>query len=112
MPYLKVTTNKKIDNKEELTRILTKEVAKALGKAETYFMVSLEDTAYIHFQGSSELGAFVELRSIGLPESQTKGLSKELCQLLEQQLGIPKDRVYVNFLDIKNTMWGWKGDTF
>ncbi|PNR99170.1 hypothetical protein X927_05995 [Petrotoga mexicana DSM 14811] len=112
MPYLKVTTNKKIDNKEELTRILSREVANALGKPEMYFMVSLEDTAHIQFQGSSDLAAFVELRSIGLPESQTKDLSKVLCQLLEQQLNIPKDRVYINFLDIKNTMWGWKGDTF
>ncbi|MDY6894790.1 MAG: phenylpyruvate tautomerase MIF-related protein [Thermotogota bacterium] len=112
MPYLKVTTNKKIDNKEELLGILSKEVANVLGKPELYVMVSLEDSAHIHFQGSSDLAAFVELRSIGLPESQTKDLSKEICQFLEQQLNIPKDRVYINFLDIKNTMWGWKGDTF
>jgi len=112
MPYLKVTTNKKIDNKEELLGILSKEVANALGKPEFYVMVSLEDSVHIHFQGSSDLAAFVELRSIGLLESQTKDLSKELCQLLEQQFSIPKDRVYINFLDIRNTMWGWKGDTF
>ncbi|MBK9991465.1 MAG: hypothetical protein IPP19_12205 [Verrucomicrobia bacterium] len=31
---------------------------------------------------------------------------------MKEHLGIPMERVYVKFIDVKRGMWGWKGDTF
>jgi len=112
MPYLKITTNKKVENKKELLDSFTKKIAKALEKPEKYFMTSLEDNTQIYFQGDFQPAAFVELRSIGLPENKTAELSKKICDMVEEHLNVPEERVYINFVDIKNTMWGWNGSTF
>jgi phenylpyruvate tautomerase PptA (4-oxalocrotonate tautomerase family) len=75
-------------------------------------MVALQPDTAMVFSGSDEPVAFLELKSVGLPARKTKDLSEALCQLIEGHLGIPRDRVYVKFIDVKGHMWGWKGDTF
>jgi phenylpyruvate tautomerase len=87
-------------------------VASELGKPEQYMMVSVESPVSMLFAGTNEPCAFLELRGIGLPESKTGKLSQLLCGLVESQTGIPRDRVYINFADIKSSMWGWNGETF
>ena len=114
MPYLKITTNKSIDagQKHNLLSSTSKMVAAELGKPEQYVMVSVESPVQMQFAGTEELCAFLELRGIDLPESKTGKLSQLLCDLVESQTGIRKDRVYINFADIKPSMWGWNGQTF
>jgi phenylpyruvate tautomerase len=114
MPYLKITTNKSIDAepKSKLLKTLSKTIAAELAKPEQYMMVSIEPPAAMSFAGSDAPCAFLELRGIGLPESKTGKLSQLLCGLVESQIGIPKDRVYINFADIKPSLWGWNAETF
>jgi phenylpyruvate tautomerase len=114
MPYLKITTSQSIDaqQKSELLKAASWLVASELGKPEQYMMVSVESPVSMLFGGTNEPCAFLELRGIGLPESKTGKLSKLLCSLVESHIGIPKDRVYINFADIKPTLWGWNGETF
>jgi len=64
------------------------------------------------FAGTDTPCAFLELRSLGLPESKTGKLSQLLCGLMESHTGVPQDRVYINFTDIKPSLWGWNGETF
>jgi phenylpyruvate tautomerase PptA (4-oxalocrotonate tautomerase family) len=52
------------------------------------------------------------LKAIGLPVRKTKQLSRTLCGLINEHLGIRPERVYVKFIDVRRGMWGWKGDTF
>lgn len=114
MPYLKITTSKTLDaeRKHNLLKTASKMVALELGKPEQYVMVSVESPVQMQFAGTEELCAFLELRGIELPESKTGKLSQLLCGLAESQTGIRKDRVYINFADIKPSMWGWNGETF
>jgi phenylpyruvate tautomerase PptA (4-oxalocrotonate tautomerase family) len=114
MPYLKITTNKPIDaqQKRELLKTASWLVATELGKPEQYMMVSAETPVSMMFAGTDTPCAFLELRSLGLPESKTGKLSKMLCGLMESHAGVPQDRVYINFADIKPTLWGWNGKTF
>jgi phenylpyruvate tautomerase len=114
MPYLRITTSKSIDagQKHNLLKVASRMVAAELGKPEQYMMVSVESTVSMLFAGTEELCAFLELRGIELPESKTGRLSQLLCGLVESQTGIRKDRVYINFTDIKSSMWGWNGETF
>jgi phenylpyruvate tautomerase len=114
MPYLKITTSKSIDaaRKHNLLKAASRMVAAELGKPEQYVMASAESPVAMLFAGTEEPCAFLELRGIELPEAKTGKLSQLLCGLVESQTGIRADRVYINFADIKPSMWGWNGETF
>ena len=114
MPYLRITTNKPIDvePKHDLLKAASKMVAAELGKPEQYMMVSAETPVSMLFAGTDAPCAFLELRGLGLPESKTGKLSQLLCGLMESHAGIPQDRVYINFADVKPSLWGWNGETF
>lgn len=114
MPYLRITTSQSIDaeRKQNLLKAASKMVAAELGKPEQYMMVSAETPVAMLFAGTDKPCAFLELRGIGLPESKAGKLSQLLCDLLESQIGIPQDRVYINFADIQPSLWGWNADTF
>ncbi|HWL15140.1 MAG TPA: phenylpyruvate tautomerase MIF-related protein, partial [Opitutus sp.] len=87
-------------------------VARELEKSEDFVMIALQPDTPMLFAGSDAPVAFLELKSIALPARRTKSLSAALCGLIEEHLGIPKDRVYVKFIDVSRGMWGWKGDVF
>ena len=114
MPYLMIQTNKSVDaaaGKTLLARA-SKLVASELGKPESYVMVALEDSTPMLFAGDDAPLAYLELKSIGLPESKTTQLSAALCRLMEENIGVSQDRVYIEFADAPRTMWGWNGATF
>lgn len=114
MPYLMIQTNLPLGKKAEraILRNASTLVAELLSKPESFVMIALESDTAMLFAGSDDPVAFLELKSIGLAARKTKDLSEALCKLIEGHLGIPRDRVYVKFIDVKGSMWGWKGDTF
>jgi phenylpyruvate tautomerase PptA (4-oxalocrotonate tautomerase family) len=114
MPYLKIQTNLPLGKKAEraILRNASTLVAELLEKPESFVMIALQADTPMLFAGSDDPVAFLELKSVGLPARRTKDLSEALCQLIEGHLGIPRDRVYVKFIDVRGSMWGWKGDTF
>ncbi len=114
MPYLNIQTNLSVD--EEARHLLLKRssklTAELLGKPESYMMVALKPDVPMAFGGTEDPLAYLELHALGLAADKTKILSKGLCELIEAELGIPSDRVYVKFNSAQGSMWGWKGDTF
>lgn len=114
MPYLKIQTNHRIDDTlaAALIKSASQLVAAGLGKPERYVMVALEPPIPMIFAGSDEPTVFMELKSIGLSENKTPQLSDTLCQLINKELGVPADRVYIEFQDAPRKMWGWDGGTF
>lgn len=114
MPYLKIQTNQRLDDTQAAAFIKSASqlVAEGLGKPERYVMVALEPPIPMVFAGSDEPTVFMELKSIGLSENQTPQLSDGLCQLVNKALGVPADRVYIEFQDAPRKMWGWDGGTF
>ena len=114
MPYLMLQTNLEIplETTNLLLESLSEAVAKALNKPESYVMVALEDGTPMLFAGSDEATAYLELKSLGLPESSVPALSRTLCGLIEQQLQISQDRIYIEFASPKGNLWGWNGETF
>jgi len=114
MPMLKIQTNTPVaeENRKALASLASGTVAELLGKPERYVMVSIEENPSMLFGGSDAPLAYLELKSIGLPDSQTSEFSARLANLLEEQLGLPADRVYIEFADAARNMWGWNGGTF
>ena len=114
MPYLMIQTNQSIDktNGKKLLAQASKLIAAELGKPESYVMLALEADTPMLFAGDDAPLAYLELKSIGLPETQTEQLSAALCRLMEENMGIARDRVYIEFANAKGSMWGWKASTF
>lgn len=114
MPYLKIQTNQDLqaDKTTQLIKTASAVVADKLGKPERYVMVSMEPPVPMVFAGTDEPAVFMELKSIGLSETQTPELSAALCELASTNLGVNSDRVYIEFADAPRKMWGWNGATF
>lgn len=114
MPLLKITTNHPLQQEgmSELLKHISESVANILGKPERYVMISIEHNPQMLFAGSDEALAYLELKSIGLPDDQTKQISNALCQLIQQQLGVSPQRVYIEFSNAQRHQWGWNSSTF
>jgi phenylpyruvate tautomerase PptA (4-oxalocrotonate tautomerase family) len=114
MPLLKIQTNQPIDADRQKSLIdrASQEIANILGKSERYVMVIVEHSPTMLFGGSDAPLAYLELKSIGLAESKTADFSRALANLLNDELGLPADRIYIEFTDAPRAMWGWNGGTF
>ncbi|MGD2073556.1 MAG: phenylpyruvate tautomerase MIF-related protein [Gammaproteobacteria bacterium] len=114
MPLLKIETNQSVaaEDRSQLIAKASQQVASMLGKPERYVMVSLQVNPAMLFGGSDAPLAYLELKSIGLPEARTAELSQGLAELMKAELDLPADRVYVEFADAPRSMWGWNSGTF
>ena len=114
MPFLKLDTTVVLsdDKRKALLSSLSKTVAETIGKPEEYVMVTVSPAAIL-MSGEPGDAAFVDLRSIGgLSGDVNRQLSQKVCRLLNESLGVPPDRIYLNFTDVETGNWGWKGNTF
>ncbi|HLX70639.1 MAG TPA: phenylpyruvate tautomerase MIF-related protein [Verrucomicrobiae bacterium] len=114
MPLLKIQTNQNVPDgkRDALLKKVSRAVAQQLAKPEQYMMVSLTAGQPMVFAGTSEPAAFMDLRAIGLPSDKTEQLAALLCDLARAELGVAKERVYINFTDVPANLWGWNGETF
>ncbi len=114
MPLLKLDTTVVIPEakRQALLASLSKIVAETIGKPERYVMVSAGQAA-MQMSGSPGDAALVDIRSIGGLSDEVNGkLTQKVCQLLHESLGVPPDRIYLNFTDVEASHWGWNGNTF
>ena len=114
MPLLKVETAVVLsdEKRKALLAALSKAVAGTIGKPEQYVMVAIGSGAIL-MSGEPGDAAFVDIRSIGgLTADVNRKLSQQVCKLLNDSLGIPPDRVYLNFTDVEAGNWGFNGSTF
>ena len=114
MPYIKIESAAPISDQDKaaLLKDASKELAGLLGKPESYVMTAYTGAGAMTFAGDDSPCAFLEVKSIGLPQSATASLSKALCDLVSRYLGIPTSRVYIEFANAPGAMWGWDGRTF
>ena len=114
MPLVRLTSSAQRSPaaSQALLRSLSRLVADRLGKPEDYVMTCFVP-ASMTFAGTDEPCAFLELKSIGrFSPQQTRDLSKVLCPLVGEALGLPPSRVYIEFQDAKGDLWGHDSDTF
>ncbi|CCQ73217.1 phenylpyruvate tautomerase MIF-related protein [Magnetospira sp. QH-2] len=114
MPLLTLRTNVPIAEADQIALMaeLSHQMASALGKPESYVMVTLEAGRAMMFGGSESPTVLLQLKSLGLGTDQTNGLSELLSALVETNLGIPADRTYIEFSSPERAFWGWNGKTF
>ena len=115
MPLCRIVTSATASEKVRASLLtdLSRFVAEALRKPESYVMTQLVTDATMTFAGTPEPACFIELKSIGTftPE-QTASLSSALCSRIEKSLGVPPARTYIEFTNGVGHLWGHDGDTF
>ena len=114
MPYLLIQTNQGI-GEEEQSRLVTeasKIVATTLNKPEKYVMVAWTPAPKMTFDSDPNGAAFLELRSIGIPESGRQKLPGALAKCMAEHLGIDADRVYLVMMDVPGKYWAQGEQTF
>jgi phenylpyruvate tautomerase PptA (4-oxalocrotonate tautomerase family) len=114
MPTLIIKTNADLTDRprDALLRNASAAVAELLGKPEGYVMVLLEPVSDMCFGADTAPCAYLELKSLGLPEPRTPQLSAALCAFVEEHLGVPKARVYIEFASPPRHLFGFDGRTF
>ena len=112
MPVLQITTNVTVDDAATLAKQASSLAAEILSKPESYVMVSIHADADQIFAGSGDPCAHLVIKSLGLPEAETKAYSAKLCAFIEQQLGIAPSRTYIEFISPERHMFGWNNSTF
>jgi phenylpyruvate tautomerase len=114
MPTLIIKTNAPIAENagSELLKAASATVAAMLGKPERYVMVLLEPTPRMSFGGDTAPVAYLELKSLGLPEDRSAEFSETLCRFVEEHLNVPPARVYIEFTSPPRHLFGYNGGTF
>jgi phenylpyruvate tautomerase len=96
-----------------LLKNLSSALAKHTGKPESYVMTAFEPDVAMTFAGTNDPVCYIEIKSVGsMSSAQTKSMSQDFCEQISRALGVPKNRIYIEFADAKGSMWGWNGSTF
>ena len=114
MPYLRIQTNCPVDDKtsDSIIQKASRLVSEQLGKPEQYVMVELNGGVAMSFASTLDPCAYLELKSINLPEDNTTQLSAALCEFIASEIQVTADRIYIEFANAERHLWGWNNKTF
>lgn len=116
MPLIKIKSSVSKTSSSVVEKLLTSlslKLAKHFCKPEAYVMTAFEPDVQMTFGGTFDPVCYVEIKNIGkMTPEQTKSMSKDFCQEIKDKLGVPTNRIYIEFTNAEKTMWGWNGETF
>lgn len=114
MPFIdsKVTIKLSKEKRDLLKTKLGSIISNIPGKSENYLMVGFQDEYSLYFKGEElKYGAFIEVKIFGRTSKENlKIVTKEICDLYEKELNIPKDAIYIKYEEVEN--WGFDGFNF
>ena len=113
MPYFSIETNKQIDKvtNSDLMKKATGFLAEMMGKPEHVIMVTIKPGMPYVFAGTDEPTAYVQIKAVGFEKDKCPEFSKQVCDFLEAEIGVTKNRVFIEFIDIDPTIFGFNGNT-
>ena len=113
MPFIDARISKKLTD-EQKTQLKTGlgGIMSLIGKPESYTMICIQDDCALYFGGRRlEEGAYLAVDILGSKNPDNSGkFTGAACSLLNEQLGIPGNNVYVEYRH--TTDWGWNGGNF
>ena len=113
MPFINTKTNQPIspESEKKIKQDLGKAIECLRGKSESWLMVNFEGNQKMWFQGTNDPAAMVQVDIFGAaPDKEYQDLTKQICVILNAELQIPQNRIYVKYSE--NTHWGWNGSNF
>lgn len=113
MPFIdsKITVPMSVEQKESIKTQLGKAVS-LINKPESFLMVGFEDNYDLYMGGRKlEKGAYVAVSLFGnASKSSYENMTGKICEIFEQELGIPGNNIYVTYHGVND--WGWNGSNF
>lgn len=113
MPFIdsKITVSVSKEKKEAIKTELGQAIG-ILNKPEGFLMLGFEEEYDLYMGGKKlDKGAFISVSLFGKPSSQAcEAMTKEICRIYEEQLGIPGKAVYITYAGFSD--WGWDGRNF
>tara|TARA_B100000579_G_C22292701_1_gene603477 strand:+ start:88 stop:426 length:339 start_codon:yes stop_codon:yes gene_type:complete len=111
MPFIQINiSSKSTVNDDSLQKDISRMVADLTAKPENYVMTMIQSETKMTFAGSDEPCCFIKLKSIG--SLNPSEMSKSLCELIESKTNIKTNRIYIEFIDVKASNWGFNNSTF
>lgn len=113
MPFIELKTSKKIapEKAEALKASFGKAIEAFPGKTESWLMVNIQDEQKMWFKGDGADCALVSVDLLGsVASSASEKMTRVLCDVLESELSLSPNRVYVKYAGFSD--WGWNGGNF
>jgi phenylpyruvate tautomerase PptA (4-oxalocrotonate tautomerase family) len=114
MPFIgsKVTVRISKEKEEIIKKKLGEAIQLIPGKRETFLMIGFEEESSLYFGGEKlEKGAFIEVKIFKkASKDDYANLTRAICNIYEEELEIPKNKIYVKYEEVEN--WGWNGSNF
>ena len=114
MPLISTKTNKHLTEAD--TKALTESYGRAIellpGKTEAWLMLSFEGDTPMAFRGKADTPmAFLTVSLVGkAPSAAYDALTKRLCEIMRDTLGIRPDMTYVKYEEVEH--WGYDNANF
>ena len=109
MPYINVSTSAKVKDKAKLLEEISILIASLTNKSKRFVMAKIDDNCQMYFDDDST-SCFLEIKSIG--SLNPSEMAKPISDFVYEKMGIPIDRIYISFEDVRASLWGWNGRTF
>lgn len=113
MPYIDCKLTETLDEeKREAVKTKLGRAISLLHKPESYLMVGFTEGYALYFAGKKlEKGAYVAVSLFGAAAaSDCEKMTAAVCDIPEEEIGIPARAVYVTYHPVEN--WGWDGANF
>ena len=111
MPFIQInTSSQSLVENDLLQKEISKMVADLTGKPENYVMTMIQSDSQMTFAGSNQPCCFIKLKSIG--SLKPSSMSKSLCELIASKTNIKPNRIYIEFIDVQASNWGFNSTTF
>jgi phenylpyruvate tautomerase PptA (4-oxalocrotonate tautomerase family) len=114
MPLMTIRSAAKIDDTavSSMLSACSAKLAELLAQPEAYVMTLFDRPASMTMAGTANPCCLVEIRSVvKLSSDQTQAMAQAFCPMLAEHLGVPPNRIFLNFTDFPRTMWGFNGST-
>ncbi len=114
MPLVTIRSAARIDDAAvgALLSACSARLAELLAQPEAYVMTLFDRPTGMTMAGTANPCCLVEVRSVvSFSPDQTRAIAQAFCAMLAERLGVPSERIFLNFTDFPRTMWGFNGST-
>ena len=114
MPLMIIRSAARIDDTtvSSMLSACSAKLAGLLGQPEAYVMTLFDRPAGMTMAGTANPCCLVEVRSVvAFSSDQTQAVTQAFCVMLAEYLGVPPNRIFLNFTDFPRAMWGFNGST-
>jgi phenylpyruvate tautomerase len=114
MPLMTIRSAARVDDiaVSSVLSACSAKLAELLAQPEAYVMTLFDRPSSMTMAGTADPCCLVEIRSVvELTGDQTRAMTQAFCAMLAEHLGVPPNRIFLNFTDFRRAMWGFNGST-